>query len=84
MGVRNANFEGIGRLEMEELSMQRLTEEQMRQMENGAKCVVPPLHPIRDAWLRVLDIAVRVVTLGNGSVVPSERRGPVHWDGIVR
>ena len=64
--------------------MQRLTEEQMRQMKSGAECVVPPLHPIRDAWLRVLDIAVRVATLGNGRVVPSGRLGPVHWDGIVR
>ena len=64
--------------------MQILTEEQMRQMKSGPKCVVPPFHPIRDAWLRVLDIVVRVVTLGNGRVIPSERHGPVHWDGIVR
>ena len=64
--------------------MQRLTEEQMRQMKSGAKCIVPSFHPIRDAWLRFLDIVVRVATFGNGRVVPYERHGPIHWDGILR
>ena len=64
--------------------MQRMSEEQIRQMRSGADSVVPPFHPIRNAWLHVLDIVVRVVTLGNGQVVAAERHGPIHWDGIIR
>ncbi len=64
--------------------MQILTEGQMQEMAKRGG-LVPPRHPIRYAWLAVVDAFVRVVTLGYGRVMPINRSdGPVHWDGIIR
>ena len=65
--------------------MQRLTEEQMHEMDSHVNGVFPRFHPIRDMWLRVLDRVIRIITLGKGCVVRKEQhRVPVQWDGVIR
>ena len=65
--------------------MQILTQEQMKEMEIAFDGVIPEFHPLRDAWLCVLNAVVTAVTLGKGCVMPRERhRSPIAWDGIIR
>jgi hypothetical protein len=65
--------------------MQMLTQEQIKEMEVAFDGVVPEFHPLRDAWLRVLNAVVTVVTLGKGRVMPRERhRSPIVWDGVIK
>lgn len=65
--------------------MQMLTQEQMKEMDAAFDGVFPEFHPLRDAWLGVLNAVVAVVTLGKGCVMPREpRRAPIVWDGIIR
>lgn len=49
------------------------------------KGLVPRRRPLRDAWLRMLDLAVRMLTLGSARVVKTD---PVRrfrqWDGIIK
>lgn len=60
--------------------MQRLTEEQMKKMNLGARGVCPPPPSAGGIWLRVLDRVVRVLTLGRGRVLPGpSSRAPVTW-----
>lgn len=45
----------------------------------------PRHRPLRDMWLRVLDLFVRVLTLGAARVMPVDRlRDAVKWDGVIR
>lgn len=44
---------------------------------------VPPRPTIGDAWLRVLDVLVRVVTFGKGRVCRDHGR-IIHWNGELR
>lgn len=65
--------------------MQMLTEEQRKAMEKAAGNFAPEFHPLRDAWLRVLNTVVTVVTLGKGRVMPREKhRAPIVWDGVIK
>jgi hypothetical protein len=66
-----------------ERSMQIQTEEMRRAM-GGADEVVPRRPGLMDAWIRVLDVLVRVLTFGRGRVVRERARGPVRWDGNLR
>ena len=66
-----------------EWSMQIQTDE-MRGAMGGADGVVPRRPGVMDAWLRVLDVLVRVLTFGRGRVVRGPLRGPVRWDGNLR
>ena len=50
----------------------------------GADGVVPRRPGLMDAWIRVLDVVVRVLTFGRGRVVRGPLRGPVCWDGNLR
>ena len=63
--------------------MQIQTEEMRRAM-GGAEEVVPRRPGLMDAWIRVLDVIVRVLTFGRGRVVRGPLRGPVCWDGNLR
>ena len=47
-------------------------------------CVVPRRPGLMDAWIRVLDVFVRILTFGRGRVVCEMARGPVRWDGNLR
>ena len=64
-------------------SMQIQTEE-MRGAMGGADGVVPRRPGLMDAWLRVLDVVVRLLTFGCGRVVRGPLRGPVCWDGNLK
>ena len=50
----------------------------------GADEVVPRRPGLMDAWIRVLDVVVRILTFGRGRVVRGALRGPVRWDGNLR
>ena len=63
--------------------MQIQTDEIRRAM-GGADGVVPRRPGLMDAWIRVLDVLVRVLTFGRGRVVREMARGPVRWDGNLR
>ena len=47
-------------------------------------CVVPRRLGLMDAWLRVLDAVVRVLTFGRGRVVREMARGPIRWYGNLK
>ena len=66
-----------------ERSMQIQTEEMRRAM-GGADEVVPRRPGLMDAWIRVLDVFVRILTFGRGRVVREMARGPVRWDGNLK
>lgn len=63
--------------------MQIQTEEIRRAMD-GADGVVPRRPGVMDAWIRVLDVLVWVLTFGRGRVVRDIARGPVRWDGNLK
>ena len=63
--------------------MQIQTEEMRRAM-GGADGVVPRRPGLMDAWIRVLDVLVRVLTFGRGRVVREISFGSVRWDGNLR
>ncbi len=63
--------------------MQIQTDEMRRAM-GGADGVVPRRPGLMDAWIRVLDALVRVLTLGRGRVVREMAHGPVRWDGNLK
>ena len=63
--------------------MQIQTDE-MRKAMGEADGVVPQRPGVMDAWLRGLDVVVRVLTFGRGRVVRGPLRGPVHWDGNLK
>ena len=63
--------------------MQIQTDE-MRGAMGGADGVVPRRPGLMDAWIRVLDVLVRVLTFGRGRVVREMARGPVRWDGNLK
>ena len=63
--------------------MQIQTDE-MRRATGGADGVVPRRPGLMDAWIRVLDVLVRVLTFGRGRVVRDIARGPVCWDGNLK
>ena len=63
--------------------MQIQTDE-MRKAMGGADEVVPRRPVVMDAWLRVLDVVVRLLSFGRGRVVREMARGPVRWDGNWR
>ena len=63
--------------------MQIQTDEMRRAM--GETVVVVPRRPgLMDAWIRVLDMLVRVLTFGHGREVRGPLRGPVRWDGNLK
>ena len=66
-----------------ERTMQIQTDEIRRAM-GEADGVVPWRPGLMDAWIRVLDVLVRVLTFGRGRVVREMARGPVRWDGNLR
>ena len=47
-------------------------------------CVVPRRPGLMDAWIRFLDVVVRVLTFGRGRVVREISFGPVRWDGNLK
>ena len=54
-------------------------------MDGDARGFTPPRpNVVRNAWFKVLDIAVRILTLNSGRVITNNRRGPIRWDGILR
>ena len=63
--------------------MQIQTDEMRRAM-GEAGGVVPRRPGLMDAWLRVLDVVVRLLTFGCGRVVRGPLRGPVRWDGNLK
>ena len=63
--------------------MQIQTEEIRRAMD-GADGVVPRRPGVMDAWIRVLDVLVWVLTFGRGRVGRDIARGPVRWDGNLK
>ena len=63
--------------------MQIQTEE-MRMAMDGGKGVVPRRPGLMDAWLKTLDVLVRVLTFGRGRVVRGPLRDPVRWDGNLK
>ena len=58
--------------------------DEMRRAMGEADGVVPRRPGVMDAWLRVLDAVVRVLTFGRGRVVRGPLRGPVRWDGNLK
>ena len=63
--------------------MQIPTDEMRREM-GEASGVVPRRPGLMDAWLKVLDAVVRVLTFGRGRVMRAPLRGPIHWDGNLK
>ena len=63
--------------------MQIQTDEMRRAM-GETDGIVPRRPGLMDAWLRVLDAVVRVLTFGRGRVVHGPLRGPVRWDGNLK
>ena len=66
------------------LTDMQIQTEEMRRAMGGADEVVPRRPGLMDAWIRVLDVLVRVLTFGRGRVVREIVRGPVRWDGNLR
>ena len=66
------------------LTDMQIQTEEMRRAMGGADGVVPRRPGLMDAWIRVLDVLVRVLTFGRGRVVREIARGPVRWDGNLR
>ena len=64
-------------------TMQIQTDEMRRTMD-GADGIVPRRPGLMDAWIRILDAVVLVLTFGRGRVVRGMLRGPVCWDGNLR
>ncbi len=56
----------------------------MRRAMDGGKGIAPRRPGLMDAWLKVLDVLVRVLTFGRGRVVRGPLRGPVRWDGNLK
>ena len=63
--------------------MQIQTDEMRRAM-GEAGGVVPWRPGLMDAWIRVLDAVVLVLTFGRGRVVRGPLRGPVRWEGNLK
>ena len=63
--------------------MQIQTDEIRRAM-GGADGVVPRRPGLMDAWIRGLDVVVRLLTFGRGRVVRAMAHGPVRWDGNLK
>ena len=54
-------------------------------MDGDARGFTPPRPRIvRNAWIKVLDIAVRILPLNSGCVLTTNRRGQIRWDGTIR
>ena len=54
-------------------------------MDGDARGFTPPRPRIvRNAWFKVLDITVRILTLNSGRVITNNRRGTIRWDGVVK
>lgn len=66
------------------LTDMQIQTDEMRRAMGGADGVVPRRPGLMDAWIRVLDVLVRVLTFGRGRVVREIARGPVRWDGNLR
>ena len=66
------------------LTDMQIQTDEMRRAMGGADGVVPRRPGLMDAWIRVLDVVVRVLTFGRGRVVREIARGPVRWDGNLR
>ena len=66
------------------LTDMQIQTEEMRKAMGGADGVVPRRPGLMDAWIRVLDVVVRVLTFGRGRVVREIAHGPVRWDGNLR
>ena len=58
--------------------------DEIRRAMGGADGVVPRRPGLMDAWIRVLDVLVRVLIFGRGRVVREISFGPVRWDGNLR
>ena len=58
--------------------------DEMRMAMGGADGAVPQRPGLMDAWIRVLDVLVRVLTFGRGRVVREMARGHVRWDGNLK
>lgn len=61
----------------------------MEMQPEGFKCArndfVPRRHPVRDAWHKVLDVLVRVLSFGTARVVVIEKEVCFrNWRGIIR
>ena len=63
--------------------MQIQTDDLRMSMDCG-KGVVSRRPGLMDAWIRILDMVVRVLTFGRGRVVRGPLRGPVRWDGNLK
>ena len=63
--------------------MQIQTDEMWRAM-GEANGIVPRRPGLMDAWMRVLDVFVRVLSFGRGRVVRGPLREIVHWDGNLK
>ena len=57
--------------------------EGMRGIDSEAKCVFSWSSELVNLWMSLLDVQVRILTLGQARV---ERRSglPILWDGIIR
>ena len=66
------------------LTDMQIQTDEMRRAMGEADGVVPRRPGLMDAWIRVLDVLVRVLTFGRGRVVREIARGPVRWDGNLR
>lgn len=65
--------------------MTYMPDAQRQAMGSDARGFTPPRpRVLRNAWFRLLDIAVRILTLNSGRVITNNRRDPICWDGIVR
>ena len=65
--------------------MTYIPDSQRQAMDRDARGFTPPRPRIvRNAWFKVLDIAVRILTLNSGRVITNNRRGSIRWDGILR
>ena len=65
--------------------MTYMPDAQRQAMGSDARGFTPPrLRIVRNAWFKVLDIAVRILTLNSGRVITNNRRGTIRWDSILR
>lgn len=64
--------------------MQMLTGKQQQNMRNASGIISPTQNPITKIWISLLNVIVRVLTLGRAHVVVSDYRAPIRWNGVIR
>ena len=65
--------------------MTYIPDSQRQEMDGDVRGFTSPCPRIvRNAWLKVLDIAVRILTLNSGRVIANNLRSPIRWADRIK